>query len=120
MAEIQSAYLYIGCNVLKYPICILSACVNARDVAVLSKHVISWSGRTVRLARPTWPEGRVEQTFGGTGMSGGAYCIKPDRRIRHLHDILTSGPRTFDVVVVGAGRKRDRRHTRYTVVDRLE
>ena len=37
------------------------------------------------------------------GMSGGAYVNKPERRIRHLHDILTSGPRTFDAVVVGAG-----------------
>ena len=37
-------------------------------------------------------------------MSGGAYTVKPERRIRHLHDVLTSGPRTFDGVVVGAGK----------------
>ncbi|KAL3156333.1 hypothetical protein ABBQ38_000651 [Trebouxia sp. C0009 RCD-2024] len=36
-------------------------------------------------------------------MSAGAYVNKPDRRIRHLHDILTCGPRTFDAVVVGGG-----------------
>lgn len=37
-------------------------------------------------------------------MSDGAYVNKPERRIRHLQDILTSGPRTFDAVVVGAGK----------------
>ena len=36
-------------------------------------------------------------------MSGGAYTNTPERRIRHIRDILTSGPRTFDAVVVGAG-----------------
>lgn len=37
-------------------------------------------------------------------MSGGAYTMKPDRRIRHLKDVLTGGPRTFDAVVIGAGK----------------
>ncbi|DBA91270.1 TPA: hypothetical protein ACH3X2_004037 [Trebouxia sp. C0005] len=36
-------------------------------------------------------------------MSGGAYDIQPERRIRHLTDVLTKGPRTFDAVVIGAG-----------------
>ena len=40
-------------------------------------------------------------------MSGGAYVNRPERRIRHLHDILTSGPHTFDAVVVGAGKCLD-------------
>lgn len=45
-------------------------------------------------------------------MATGAYVNKPDRRIRHLHDILTCGPRTFDTVVVGAGTLR----LRYSVL----
>ncbi len=36
-------------------------------------------------------------------MSGGAYTNKPERRIRHLKDVLTNGPRTFDAVIIGAG-----------------
>lgn len=60
---------------------------------------------------PAGREGRVKQTLGYTGMSGGAYVNKPERRIRQLHDILTSGPRTFDAVVVGAGRGREERST---------
>ncbi len=36
-------------------------------------------------------------------MSGGAYDIQPERRIRHLTDVLTKGPQTFDAVVIGAG-----------------
>lgn len=37
-------------------------------------------------------------------MSGGATLHNPERRVRHLHDVLTGGPRDFDAVVVGAGR----------------
>ena len=37
-------------------------------------------------------------------MSSGAYTNKPERRIRHLKDVLSSAPRTFDVAVIGAGR----------------
>ncbi len=36
-------------------------------------------------------------------MSGGAYNIQPERRIRHLTDVLTKDPRTFDAVIIGAG-----------------
>lgn len=55
-------------------------------------------------------------------MSGGAYVNKPERRIRHLQDVLTSGPPTFDAVVVGAGRGRNkgRRRIHLTMVDRLK
>ena len=38
-------------------------------------------------------------------MSGGAYNIQPERRFRHLTDVLTKGPRSFDAVVIGAGTR---------------
>ena len=77
------------------------------------------------LKLPSWPRSAGRQGHATSwlyGMSGGAYINKPERRIRHLHDVLTSGPRTFDAVVVGAGkgRKRDRRRIHLTMVKRLK
>ena len=37
-------------------------------------------------------------------MSAGAYENKPERRIRHIKDVLQSQPRVFDATVIGAGQ----------------
>ena len=47
----------------------------------------------------------VETVTAARHMSGGAYNIQPERRIRHLTDVLTKGPRSFDAVVIGAGTR---------------
>ena len=49
----------------------------------------------------------VEAITAARHMSGGAYDIQPERRIRHLTDVLTKGPQTFDAVVIGAGTRSE-------------
>ncbi len=107
----ESSSIYTRRGVRFVAVCCNFPCVGSTGQSQRSKSSfrIQRSPRAELVAAVTsrGPSSAVETFNAARHMSGGAYDIQPDRRIRHLTDVLTKGPRTFDAVVIGAGTRSE-------------